>query len=190
MISASSGSMDLCLVPTSSAEIPSETMVMMPGAGAAASDYEGHGITYYPGTLNADEAQAVTVGLAEEAHASFAMVAARMTKISGIVRSSSGKPVSNVMLSIRTRSGNGFGMRSGPGMGPDGSFSIGKRPAWRTLARGHAACRRGGCRGRVGRRHGRWQRHHGLVITTSPGATISGQVIFEGTSSPKPPASC
>jgi hypothetical protein len=162
----------------------SDTMVMMPGAGAAASDNEGPGTTYYPGTLNTDEAQAVTVGLAEEAHASFAMVAAKMTKISGIVRSSSGKPVSNVTLSLRTRSGVGFSMRSGPGMGPDGSFSIGNLPPgdhWLEVVP-----RAGTDEGASVAITADGSDITGLVITTSPGATISGQVVFEGTSGPRP----
>jgi len=163
---------------------PSDAMVMMPGVGAAASDFEGHGLTYYPGTLNADEAQPVTVGIAEEAHVSFALVAARMTKISGIVRSSSGKPVSSVMLSLRSRSGSGFAMRGGPGIAPDGSFSIGNVPpgdhwievvprAGTDEAASVAVTADG-------------SDITGLVITTSPGATISGQVIFDGTSAQKP----
>ena len=45
---------------------------------------DGYTTTYYPGTLSADEAQAITVGVAEEANASFALVPARMTRISGV----------------------------------------------------------------------------------------------------------
>ncbi len=163
---------------------PSDAMVIMPGVGAAASDSDGHGTTYYPGTLSADEAQAVTVGLAEEAHASFAMVAARMTKISGIVRSSTGKPVTNVMLSIRTRTGNGFGMRSGPGMGPDGSFSMANvTPGdhWLEVVPRSATDESASVAITADGRD-----ITGLVITTSPGATISGQVIFDGSSGQKP----
>ena len=163
---------------------PSDAMVMMPGIGAAASDYEGHGTTYYPGTLSPDEAQPITVGLAEEASASFALVAARMTKVSGVVRSSSGRPVSNVMLSLRMRSGGGFAMRSAPGMAPDGSFSIGNVPPgdhWIEVVP-----RAGTDEGASVPITADGSDIAGLVITTSPGATISGQVVFEGTSAQKP----
>ncbi len=165
---------------------PSDAMVMMPGIGAAASDFEGHGTTYYPGTLNSDEAQAVTVGIAEEAHASFAMVSARMTKVSGIVRSSSGKPVSNVMLTIRTRSGMGIGMRSGPMIGPDGSFSISNIPAGEHWL--EVVPRPGGVDAESGSVAitADGSDSTGLVITTSSGATISGQVIFDGSSGQRP----
>ncbi len=165
---------------------PSETMVMMPGIGAAPSDYEGHGVTYYPGTVNAEEAQQVTVGVAEEAHASFPMVTGRMTKISGMVRSSTGQPVTNVMMTIRSRSGNGFGMRSGPGIGSDGSFSIGNVPPgehWLEVMPRAGASDAEGASIPV---TADGSDISGLVITTSPGATISGRVIFEGTSTPKP----
>ena len=165
---------------------PSETMVMMPGIGAAASDNDGHGITYYPGTVDTEQAQQVTVDVAEEAHASFAMVTSRMTKISGVARSSTGKPVTNVMVSIRTRTGSGFGMRSGPGIGPDGSFSIGNVPPgehWlEVMPRAGSADAEGASVSVTADGND----INGLVITTSPGATISGRVIFEGTSSPKP----
>ena len=164
----------------------SEAMVMMPGVGTASSDFEGHGTTYYPGTLNADEAQPVTVGLAEEAHASFPMLTARMTKISGLVRSSTGKPVTNVMLSIRTRMGGGFSMRSGPGMGPDGSFSIGNVPPgdhWLEVVPRPGTLDAEGASVAV---TADGSDISGLVITTSPGATISGRVVFDGSSGQKP----
>jgi hypothetical protein len=165
---------------------PSDVMVMMPGAGAAAADYEGHGTTYYPGTLNSEEAQAIAVGLAEEAPASFALVTAKMTKISGMVRSSTGKPVTNVMLTIRTRAGMGFGMRSGPGLGPDGSFSIGNVPPgdhWLEVIRRSGIPDSEGASVPI---TADGSDIDGLVVTTSPGATISGQVVFDGASQQKP----
>ena len=165
---------------------PSEMMVMMPGIGAAPSDFEGHGVTYYPGTIDTEQAQQVTVGVAEEAHASFAMVTSRMTKISGIVRSSTGKPVTNVMVMVRSRMGNGFTTRSGPAIGPDGSFSVGNVPPgdhWlEVMPRGGAADAEGATVAVTAD----GSDINGLVVTTTPGATISGRVIFEGTSSPKP----
>ena len=165
---------------------PSESMVMMPGAGMAASDYDGHGITYYPGTVDTEQAQQVTVGIAEEAQASFAMVTGRMTKISGTVRSSTGKPVTNAMLGLRTRSGGGFGMRTAAGMGADGSFTIGNVPPgdhWLEVIPRPGTTEAEGASVPV---TADGSDINGLVITTSPGATISGRVIFEGTSTPKP----
>ena len=88
---------------------PADGMMMMAGPAApasATSQDDGHGITYYPGTINVDEAQSITVGLADVANASFALVPQRMTRISGIVRNSQGKPFA-ASLSLRTQSGGG-----------------------------------------------------------------------------------
>ena len=75
---------------------PADTMVMMPagpaGPASISAPDDGHGITYYPGTINVDEAQSITVGLADVANASFALVPQRMTRITGVVRNSQGKP--------------------------------------------------------------------------------------------------
>jgi hypothetical protein len=160
---------------------PSDAMVVMPGTQPASTEFEGHGVTYFPGTINPDEAQPVTVGLAEEAAASFAMVTARMTKISGVVRTSTGKPLTNVMLMLRTRSGGGAMTRTIPGMAVDGTFSMANVPPgdhWLEVvprgtgeefasvpitADGHDIT--------------------DMVITTSPGATISGQVVLDGNTS-------
>ncbi len=165
---------------------PTDVMVTMPGMRAAATDFEGHATTYYPGTLNSEEAQAITVGLAEEAHASFALVPARMTKVTGMVRSSMGKPVTNAMIGIRTRTGAGMGMRTGGGIGPDGSFSIAHVPPgdyWlEVMPRGGTADAEGASVSITADGNN----INGLVITTTPGATISGQVVFEGSSEQKP----
>jgi hypothetical protein len=136
--------------------------------------------------LNSDEAQAITVGLAEEAHASFALVPARMTKVSGVVRTSTGKPLANAMLGIRTRTGGAFGMRMGGAIGPDGTFSIANIPTgdhWlEVVPRGGT----GDAEGASVPITADGTEITGLVITTSPGATISGQVVFEGVSAEKP----
>jgi hypothetical protein len=147
-------------------------------ASAGAPD-DGHGITYYPGTINVDEAQSITVGLAEVANASFALVPQRMTRVSGIVRTSDGKPFAT-SLSLRTQSGGGMSMRGLTNSGPDGRFSasnvppgdhfieVSPRPGDEESA--SVAITAGG------------QDITDLIITTSPGVTISGQVIFEGKS--------
>ena len=163
---------------------PADTMMMMAGPAApasASSQDDGHGITYYPGTINVDEAQSITVGLADVANASFALVPQRMTRISGIVRNSQGRPFA-ANLSLRTtQSGGGMSMRGLAMSGPDGRFStanvppgdhsieISPRPGEDESA--SVPITAGG------------QDITDLVITTAPGATISGQVIFEGAAS-------
>ena len=87
---------------------PADTMVMMPagpaGPASISAPDDGHGITYYPGTINVDEAQSITVGLADVANASFALVPQRMTRITGVVRNSQGKPLA-ATLTLRTQAG-------------------------------------------------------------------------------------
>jgi protocatechuate 3,4-dioxygenase beta subunit len=161
---------------------PADTMMMMPGPAAPASmsaPDDGHGITYYPGTINVDEAQSITVGLTDVANASFALVPQRMTRISGIVRNSQGQPFATG-LSLRTQSGGGMSMRGLSASGPDGRFSASNVPPGehyievspRPGAEEESASvpiTAGG------------QDITDLIITTSPGATISGLVVFEGT---------
>ena len=55
---------------------------------------EGFSPTFYLGTVSANEAQAVAVGVAEERSVQFAMVAARMARIAGTVVDSEGRPAS------------------------------------------------------------------------------------------------
>ncbi len=105
-------------------------IAMMAGPSSPAStgsQDDGHGITYYPGTINVDEAQSITVGLAEVANASFALVPQRMTRVSGIVRTSQGKPFA-ANLSLRTQSGGGMSMRGLAMAGADGRFSAANVP--------------------------------------------------------------
>jgi hypothetical protein len=129
--------------------------------------------------MNPGEAQQVTVGIAEEAQASFAMAATRMTRISGVARTSTGKPLSNVMLTLRTRAGNSGGMiRMIPGMAIDGTFSIANVPPgdhWLEIMPRSAGEEFASVPITADGRD-----ITDVVITTSPGATISGHVTFEG----------
>ena len=158
-----------------------------PGSPPRGNENDGYAVTYYPGSVSSEDAQPVTVGIAEEAAASFALVPARMTRISGLVRNSQGRPVVGVFLTVRTGMGMGMMMsRGGSTTGADGSFTINNlapgehwievypRSSGDEWASIPITLPAGG-------------EITNLVITTSPGATISGQVIFEGTStSPKP----
>jgi hypothetical protein len=121
-------------------------------------------------------AQAVTVGIGEEANASFAMVASRMTKVTGIVRNSQGQPISNAMISIRSRSGEGFFGRGLP-VGADGRFTFSNIPPgehWLEVNPRSSDDEVASVAITAGDRD-----ITDLVITTSPGAVISGHVIFD-----------
>jgi hypothetical protein len=148
---------------------------------AAASENNGHGITYYPGTINADEAQPITVGVAEEASASFALVPARLTRVSGVVRTSQGSPSGGAFLNLRTDTGGGMMFSRGLASGPDGAFTVVDVPPGQHWLDVRPATGDGESASVPITADGRDITD--LIITTTPGATISGRVIFEGTSS-------
>lgn len=150
-----------------------------------AADNEGHGITYYPGTINPDEAQPVTVGIAEEASASFALVPAKLTRITGIIRTSQGQPAGGVMIGLRSQTGSGMFARALPGIGSDGSFTIMDVPPGDHLleifprtADDESATVAITADGRD---------INNLAITTTAGATVSGRVVFDGGSNATKP---
>lgn len=154
-----------------------------PGAPASAPN-DGHGITYYPGTGNVDEAQSIAVGLAEVASASFALVPQRMTRINGIVRDSQGKPMA-ANLSLRTQIGvGGMSMRGLTMAGPDGRFSVANVPPGEHFI--EISPRPGDDESASVPITSSGQDITDLVITTSPGKTIAGVVIFEGASAGQP----
>jgi protocatechuate 3,4-dioxygenase beta subunit len=161
--------------------MPAESGGMMmttPGGPAAqGAQQDGHGLTYFPGTTNEDEAQAITVGLSDVANASFAMVPQRTTQVSGIVRDSQGKPLST-SLSLRTQSGNGMSMRMLTSSGSDGRFSVGNIPPGEHYI--EVASRPGNEESASVKIQSDGQEISDLIIATAPGATILGHVTYEG----------
>ena len=188
------------------------TTMMPAGMGGAAvstitpgsAGDDGYVTTYYPGTANPEEAQALTVGLAQEVSAYFSMIPSRMGRISGIVRTSQGRPAAGMMIMVRTTSAGGMNMSGGGQVAPDGSFSLANVPPG-----DHFLDVRPGGPGRVVMAGGpnaaiagapqeepefasvpinvAGQDITGLVITTTPGATITGRLVFDGTRPPPSP---
>ena len=155
---------------------PSEmNMVTMPGVASAPND--GHGITYFPGTINVDEAQGITVDIAEVASASFPLVPQRMTRVSGVVRDSQGKPLAATLL-LRTQSEGSMMMRAGTMAGPDGRFSLANVPPGEHFI--EVAPRPGSEESASVPITSDGREITDLIITTSAGRTIAGQVTFEG----------
>jgi hypothetical protein len=155
----------------------SEMGIMMatPGGGGASAPNDGHGITYFPGTINVDEAQGISVAIAEVASASFALVPQRMARVSGVVRDSQGNPLAaNLML--RSQSGTGMMMRSAAMAGPDGRFTLANVPPGDHFV--EVAPRPGSEESASVPISSAGQEITDLIITTSPGKTISGEVTF------------
>ena len=161
--------------------------VMPPGT-ATSGEVDGYATTYYPGTVNADEAQPITVGIAETATATFALSTARLAQVSGVVRNSAGAPLSGARVMLRARNGFGGFSRGGPPVGPDGRFtitgvppgdySIDVMPSPMDIRSGAPELGESGSLPITVAGSDITD----AIVTTSPGATITGQVIFKGAS--------
>lgn len=166
------------VVSASPAEAGAMMMTTPGGPAGPGAQNDGHGITYFPGTTNEDEAQAISVGLSDVANASFAMVPQRTTRVSGIVRDSQGKPLST-SLSLRTQSGNGMSMRMLTSSGSDGRFSVGNIPPGEHYV--EVSPRAGSDESASVKIQADGQEITDLLVSLAPGETITGHVTFEGT---------
>src|SRR5262245_35386522 len=92
----------------------------------SSDDRTGYATTYYPGTLNATEAQRVRVSEGQEIpQINFNMASTRIATISGTAVNSSGKPITRGFISLATLSDGGQAMgMMGTSLKPDGSFSF------------------------------------------------------------------
>jgi len=155
------------------------------GTGNPNDVQEGFSPTFYPGTVSPAEAQAVSVAAGEERSIQFAMTAARMSRISGTVFTSDGRPASGAQLIVVTRQGGGMSTSGGGAVAADGSFSMsGIAPGEHSLEVRPQP--------RPGTTFAEFASMPIVVsgtdianvrIVTSKGVTLSGRVIFEGTSS-------
>ena len=145
---------------------------------------ESYATTYYPGTTNLSEARRFQIGLNEQLSANFSMMTTRQVRVAGQVRSSNGEPLHNYRVLLRTETGLG----TKGGLVTSGSFDVGGvMPGAYTLDIRPASM--GGMPDFsnqtefasvpiiVGE-----EDVSGLVITTGRGATMSGRVIYDGTS--------
>jgi protocatechuate 3,4-dioxygenase beta subunit len=152
--------------------------------GSGANDTsEGFSPTFYPGTLSADQAQPITLGIGQEAAIQFGMIASRMGRVSGTVTDAMGQPAVGAQLSMVTVSGNGMSSSSVGTVGQNGAFTIsGVAPGEHTLnvtyTRPGAANEFGNLPIVVGGND-----LTGLRIALGTGALITGRVVFEGSAS-------
>jgi hypothetical protein len=156
-------------------------------------DRVGYATTFYPGTAVQTEAQRVTVTVGRETdQINIAMASSRVATISGTAVSASGKPIVRGMLMLMAMSPGGSMMSMGTSLKPDGSF------LFSSVAPGEY---------RVQVQHSPSQDEPimssltateigsvvvnvtgrdvtGLTIVTSPGATATGKIVFEGAANP------
>jgi hypothetical protein len=146
---------------------------------------DGFAPTYYPGTVSEEEAQAVTVNVGQESSVFFSMVPARLSRVSGVVRTSQGRPPSNVMLSMRTKDNMGFGF--GSSIGADGAFIVRNIPPGDYFLEVRPAMRGPAPAGTTATEPEfasvpitvAGQDIAGLILTTGMGGRVSGRVVVE-----------
>jgi protocatechuate 3,4-dioxygenase beta subunit len=151
--------------------------------------------TYFPGVISADGARPVTVGLSAETNGiDFGLQRVRTSVVSGRVLNADGSPGrgGNVVLAPETATSVRFGLHSGR-VQADGAFSLSGVPPGRYVLR--ATSDGGSGRGRGGRDGVPLFGSQTLLVdgdttvylTLSPGATISGTILFRGSRSATPP---
>jgi protocatechuate 3,4-dioxygenase beta subunit len=156
----------------------------LPGTSNPNDNNEGFSPTFYPGTVSPAEAQAISIAAGEERSVQFAMVASRMWQISGTVMTSDGRPATGAQLIIVSRQGAGMSSSGSGTVSADGSFAISGIPPGEHSIEVRPQFRPGESTGEFASVPVVVSESAvtGLRIVTGKGATISGRVIFEGTS--------
>ena len=151
--------------------------------------------TYFPGTASLAEAQPVLVNLAEEASASFSLTTGRMSRISGTARHSDGRPATGSQVSLRPDilTGGEMGGWGNSAVAPDGRFSFANVPPGQFAL--EVMPQREIFASRALPASGELQTSpefartsitvggndiSGVAVTTKPGITVSGRVVFSG----------
>lgn len=140
--------------------------------------------SYFPGTPNINDAQTVPLGIGQETDVQFALSTGRLSRVAGTAVDSTGRPVANGMATLQSPSG-GFNGNIGGGLTtPDGSFSLSNVPPGDYVLTVQPMNRPGvdaplSESGVLAVTVGGADLLN-LRVTTSPGATVTGRVVFEG----------
>jgi hypothetical protein len=158
-------------------------MLIAAGGVATQDSNEGFAPTFYPGTANANDAQAVSVALGQETTIQFSLLPARLARVSGTVSDSTGKPVSGAMVLLRSDTMSmAMTIMSGQTTA-DGSFSVAGVPPGdhrievRPTVRSGGEAEYGTASVTVGGAD-----IAGVRLVTGKGTTVSGRVVFDGQS--------
>jgi len=161
------------------------------GQGLERADRTGFAATYYPGTTSVTDAQGLEVAAGQEiAGVDIMLAVARLARVSGIVVSGTGRRLTNTGVSAMLYS-QASGMMSGGGgasLQQDGSFTINNLSPgdYLLFVRAPIPQASGAPSGESQNEVGQTRVTvagsdiTGVVITTSLGSTLSGQVIYEG----------
>jgi protocatechuate 3,4-dioxygenase beta subunit len=155
-----------------------------PAPNAGANDVnEGFAQTFYPGTINSADAQAISVNAGEEASVQLALMPSRLMRISGTVVDSEGRPSAGAQLSLVTQTGAVTSSRSVANAADDGTFSATTIPPGDHTLEARSRARADATAGEFASlRISVSGELTNLRLVTGKGTTISGRVIFEGTS--------
>ena len=156
-----------------------------------AEDPSGYPPTYFPGTTDASQAQAVTVALGQELNSVFfSLSPARLARVSGTVVDSQGHALTAGVVLLRPASGGGAGGAFNVGganqVRADGSFTLNSVPPGEYTLDVQQ-------RPRDLQSLGTMQLEFasiplsvsgsdiaGLTVITTPGVTVSGRVVLQG----------
>jgi Carboxypeptidase regulatory-like domain len=173
----------------------------MTGAGPATPTSEapsGYPATYYPGTTDASQAQAVNVALGQElSSVFFALIPARLARITGNVIDSQGRPLTGALVVVRPSDGARgtglFNIGGGNQVRNDGTFTINNVPPGEYTLDVQQ-------RPRDLQSLGTTQLEFasqtltvagadisGLSLVTSTGVSVNGRVVLEGQNAQKTP---
>ena len=154
-----------------------------PTPGGDAAHQVAYTPTYYPGVAQSSEAQAVTLGLsAEVSDINFGILLVRTGRVSGRAATADGAPVTFGNVGLVSESGRGPGMNLWGRIAGDGSFTIPMVPPGRYTLRARTG-------GQEAPQFAQQSITVGdgdalsLAIVLAPGATISGSVTFQTTTS-------
>ena len=156
----------------------------LPGTVATGAPVVGNLRTYFPGTPNAPEAQAIVLESGEEASVQFSMVSGTLANVSGTILDSSGRPGTgaDIMLTTPTPAGGGSGRGVGSAAA-EGAFSIARVPPGEHFVQVRLNPRPGGvtepevANVQVSATGGNIE---GLQIMTAAAIVASGRVEWEG----------
>jgi protocatechuate 3,4-dioxygenase beta subunit len=177
------------------------------GGPTGSNPNSGYAPTYFPGTSNGAEALKISVAVGQEAqNTDFALLPVKLSKISGTVISSEGKPVDGSMINMMPRNADAGGMfmMGGARTDKNGNFTISNAaPGDYTLqSRSMTFVTSGGgdnmvFTARIGGGVDGAEAEvgtlpvtvngedlSGVIILTSKGASASGHLTFEGGAKP------
>jgi len=154
-------------------------------AAPAVVDVPGYAMTYFPGTPNPSEAQAVTIGLSEEArNVDFSLVPVRTARISGTVLDSTGEPSrgGSLLLIASRRSGSVATIAVGAHTYPDGRFEFRNVAPGEYVVQVYRGKRSSSIEGEFA---SQFVAVNGsdvtdLIVQTSTGSIVNGHVILDG----------